>query len=391
MDGKRCDLGISLYPDFYSQEELKQRLDFAHSLGYKRVFTSIQLGDLGFENASEDIGDNFKFLFDYCKELNITCHVDINDVMLNRIGATPDNLEAVAKLNIPVIRLDGGFTFEEIATMTTNPHGIIIEDNLSNFCVLEERLETVKRIGNFDQYYACHNFFPRNDTGIGIEDAVKYSRMFNAYGCKTGVFIGSLYSKNDLNAVGSSVMTVEAHRYLPSAIQVSDLLSYNTFDYILFGDSDPRSDELIEVSKANHLVCDVISEEQVKMMHPREYDLIKNKRVIDVPVFFDGIDEKTIQTLKSIVFFSRVDIASYVIRGTYSRGVIQLDPQNTIERAKYAITIDNKSSNRYTGEMQIMLRDLPASRHVNVVGYVKPYATCLLEMIHQCNVAFRLV
>ena len=65
MDGKVCELGISLYPDFYNKDELKSKLDFAKSLGYTRVFTSVQLGDLGFENTEVGITDNFRFLFDY--------------------------------------------------------------------------------------------------------------------------------------------------------------------------------------------------------------------------------------------------------------------------------------------------------------------------------------
>ena len=292
MVGKVCELGISLYPDFYNKEELKSKLDFAKSLGYTRVFTSVQLGDLGFENTEVGITDNFRFLFDYAKEHNIVVHVDINDTMLKHIGASPDNLKSVYELNIPVLRLDGGFNFDEIAAMTNNPYGIIIEDNLSNYSVLKGHLETIKEKGNLNQYYGCHNFFPRNDTGLILEDALNASRLFNEYGCKNGIFIGSLYSKNDLNSNGSSVMSIEAHRYLPSEIQASHLLEYNTFDYILFGDSDPREDELIAVSKVNNFVSDVITDLQVKMMHPVEYNNIKNKRVIDIPVFFDGLDQK---------------------------------------------------------------------------------------------------
>ena len=39
------------YPDFDDIETIKQQLDFISELGYTDIFTSIQLGDLGFENA----------------------------------------------------------------------------------------------------------------------------------------------------------------------------------------------------------------------------------------------------------------------------------------------------------------------------------------------------
>ena len=139
------------------------------------------------------------------------------------------------------------------------------------------------------------------------------------------------------------------------------------------------------------MVSDLISDAQIKMMHPVEYDVIKNKRVIDIPVYFDGLDQKSIDILNTIIFISRDDRADFVIRGTYSRKILMIEPNLTIERKKYAITIDNVLSNRYSGEMQIMLKDLPAQRNINVVGYIKPYATILLDKIHSCDVAFRLV
>lgn len=390
MDGKKTELGISLYPDFYSIEELKEKLDFAKSLGYKRIFTSIQLGDLGFENTSDEIDDKFMFLFQYAKDNHMLCHVDINDTMLYKLGADIHNLKPIYDMNIPIIRLDGGFSYDEIAILTNNPYGIMIEENLSSLCEIKDRIQVVQEKGNIKNYCGCHNFFPRNDTGLSLDNALKAAQLFQDYHCASGIFIGSLYSKNDLNAQGQSVPTIEDHRYLPSHIQVKELLEYELFDYIIFGDSDPRKDELIEVSQSCQYVQDVIKPWQKEMLHPTEMELMKNMRVIEIPVYWNIEDEEVIQKLEDIVFVSRQDAAEYVIRGTQSREIISLDPDLIIKRTQYSITIDNCLSNRYSGELQIMLDDLPPAHNVNVVGMVRPYAIRLLKQIHTGQLAFQL-
>ena len=75
------EIGISVYPDFDDLETIKKTLDTAKELGYKDIFTSIELGDLGFENTTIGINDKFQFLFEYCHQLDLEIHVDINDRM----------------------------------------------------------------------------------------------------------------------------------------------------------------------------------------------------------------------------------------------------------------------------------------------------------------------
>ena len=60
-------IGISIYPDFDDIDTIKQQMDFISELGYTDIFTSIQLGDLGFENAGIGLSDAFIYLFNYCQ------------------------------------------------------------------------------------------------------------------------------------------------------------------------------------------------------------------------------------------------------------------------------------------------------------------------------------
>ncbi len=390
MVGNKVEFGVSIYPDFCQQDVIKEKVDEAKSLGYKRIFTSIQLGDLGFENTSESIDENFNYLFDYAATQNMICHVDINDTMLYKMGCSVDNLEPIYIKRIPVIRIDGGFTLEEISKLTMNPYGIIIEENLSSFNEIKKRIDYVYNYGNIKQYCGCHNFFPRNDTGLSLENAIKAAEIFQSYGCEAGIFIGSLLSKNELNSQGHGVPTLEKHRYIPSHIQAMELFASDAFDYIIFGDSQPHKRELVEVMNHCQYVKDVITDEQKNGMHKTEYEYLKELKVIDIPVYFEGLTHEEIKIIEGMVYVSRQDISENVIRGTQLRGILSLEPNMVIERKRGCVTVDNILSNRYTSELQICLNTLSPSSNVNVVGYVKPFAEDLLKYVHGAKVAYRL-
>lgn len=386
MDGK-IKLGISVYPDFMSIEMMEERLINAKNLGYSIVFTSIQLQDLGFENTQEEIGDNFKYLFDKAYELGMECHVDINDVMLHKIGASIHDLKAIKDLHIPVIRIDGGFSAEEIAILTNNKEGIIIEENLSNFKQLKNNYELVKAKGNMHQYWGCHNFFPLDGTGISMEDAIAAAKKFKLNGNKTGIFIASQYSKPDLNAVGHGIPTVEDHRYLPAYIQAEEIIASKAFDYVIFGDSDPRYEELVEVAKYNNLVKEVID----LMQNDEEIIALKEMPCIDIPCYFEKIGEENIKKLQNMLLLARDDKAKNMIRATQTRGKFYFLPKKNLVRERYMVMMQNGEANRYSGELHIMLDALPAVKYANYIGYIKPYAWRLLKYIHDGQIAFRLI
>ncbi|MCI5774596.1 MAG: MupG family TIM beta-alpha barrel fold protein [Erysipelotrichaceae bacterium] len=386
MDGK-IKLGVSIYPDFMTISQMEERLVNAKKLGYSIIFTSIQLQDLGFENTQEEIGDNFRYLFDRASELGLECHVDINDVMLEKIGASIHDLNAVKELNIPVIRIDGGFNADELAVLTNNKEGIIIEENLSNYKQLKKNYATVEAKGNMKQYCGCHNFFPLNGTGISMEEAIEVAKEFKRNGNKTGIFIASQYSAPDLNAVGHGVPTVEKHRYLPSYVQVQEIIASKAFDYVIFGDSDPSYQELLEVAKHNNLVQDVLKQAQ----DDQEILNIQDMPCIDIPCYFEKIGEDNIKKLESMVLLARDDKAQKMIRATQTRGKFYFLPNMNIACEKYMIMMQNGEANRYSGEIHIMLDELPPARYTNCIGYVKPYAQCLLKYVHDGKVAFRLV
>lgn len=363
-------IGISLYLDYYSLQDCKKMIDNATVLGYKDIFTSLNFEEYTFPGKRNTSKQDMLDLIAYADNKGMKFHADITRNLLYKVGGTVDDLSYFKQLHIPVIRLDGGFTIEEIVTLTKNPLGIIIEDNLSNYDLALQALEAVVKDGNPLQYSGCLNFFPRNYTGLDLKEAIAIGKKFQEKGCLSGAFIGSLYSPTQMNDTGVGTPSIEAHRFLPSYIQMYELLCCNAFDFILFGDTCPTQQELQEV--ANAFAC-----------YKQGY--------IELPCYFENIDKDTLNKIKSCTMLSRVDHSALVIRAMETRGIL-LEPYNTVEKQKYAITIDNTLSYRYAGELQIVLADkLPAERNVNVIGMVKPYATRLLDYIHNDSIKFKLI
>ena len=364
---RKVEIGLSVYPDFYDFETIKKQLVLASSLGYTRVFTSIQLGVLGFENTSDTLSDGFIKLFELTRELGMKVHADLNLEVFNQVGADVDNVKPIVDMNIDVIRLDGGFGIDEIVRLTNNPFGLVIEDNTSNDAHLIETIETINERGNIKNYRACHNFYPRNETGLDFDDAVYTADLLNDFGVGNGVFITSQSSPSDLNQSGDGVPTIEEHRYCPPHIAFSELRNTGVFDVIVFGDRMPDYDSLKAVSDAAK--CDYV----------------------EIEAWLDkDLDEKQRKVLTETILWSRPDQPRLLLRATQTRKRVEVPVKNTIARPYLSITLDNVRSNRYEAEVQITLEDLSPSAVANVVGMVKPTCKRLLNQVKYKQYPFKI-
>ncbi len=373
MGGKR--IGLSVYLDFMSFDLIKQQLINASKLGYTDVFTSLQLHNLGFEHTKSIDETMYKALFKQCLQLGMQCHVDVNKEVFIAMGATIDNLAIFKEWGIPIIRLDGGFSDDEVVSLTHNPFNIMIEDNLSNAFELQDRLKKVSTQGNKTNYSGCHNFFPHIDTGLSLEFVFKTTQLFKSYNLQTGIFISSLHSSNDLYNQNKGVPTIEHHRYLPSYIQLLELVALDCFDFIMFGDSSPSDEELRSVAS----------------VFKASYQFV-DKVCLTIPVSFEqGLRTDQLEYLMQTIHQNRCDQPELVIRSTITREQIMVSSNLPIHRPLGAITVDHQGCGRYAGELQIALKDLPPNASTTVIGYVKPYAKHLLKYLKEAHVVFKLV
>lgn len=153
--------------------------------------------------------------------------------------------------------------------------------------------------------------------------------------------------------------TLEKHRSLDPYVSAKELFALGT-DNVIFGDSIPSNDELKRVGSINEDVLEL--NVCLNICDP-----------IEKKIILDNIHE------------NRPDCAEDVIRSTNSRvdlnnaGIIY--PHHNVPRTIGCITIDNKDYLRYSGELQICKKALPADDRVNVVGNVCNHDLILLKYI----------
>ncbi|MCF6459853.1 MupG family TIM beta-alpha barrel fold protein [Clostridium sp. Cult3] len=334
-------IGISAYAGLEIDiEEILKYIEEAHHMGIDLLFTSAHIPEVG-----ESFEDDFERILNLCNELGITTIVDISKDYFESLDLN--------RYKIDYIRLDFGFTLEEAALMTKE-QGYGISVNATTFD--EEQIEEfIKYGGRLDKINACHNFYPRRDTGISEELFIEKNRIFKEYGIKTMAFIPTNYKRR--GPVYEGLPTLEEHRDMNPIVSAQHLLMLGV-DFIVVGDAMASIDELQVLSSI---------EEDVTLL-PVELK--------------DNISEVELSLLRQ-VHTNRVDPGEYAIRSQESRlikeGIIPPN-NNNIMRKKYSITIDNEGYNRYEGELQILKKDLNADPRVNIVadGYE---ARILIELL----------
>lgn len=345
--------GISIFTGMkYTLEENIAYIKKSKELGFTNIFTSLHIPEANYERAVEE----FKAIAIIADKLGMNIIADISPKAFTFLGADMNNLKAIKDMGIYGVRVDFGFSPEEISDFSNNKWGLKIEINAST---VTERFfnELEKYSPNYEMLQACHNYYPRLNTGISMETFNKKNKMLSERNMKIAAFIPSLVNKR--GPIFEGLPTLEKHRSLDPYISAKELFALD-MENVIFGDSIPSDDELRRVGDIDEDVLEL----KIKL---------NNCSILEKKIIFNGIHE------------NRSDSAEDVIRSTNSRvGLHQGDiiyPQNNILRTIGSITIDNKDYLRYSGELQILRKVLQADNRVNVVGNVCPDDLILLNYI----------
>jgi hypothetical protein len=322
-------IGISVYAGMEIDiEEILEYIEEAHNIGINLLFTSAHIPEVG-----EKFEEDFERILNLCNELGITTIVDISKDYFERLD--------LKRYKIDYIRLDYGFTLKEAALMTKE-HGYGISVNATTFD--EEQIERfIEYGGKLDKINACHNFYPRKDTGISEELFIEKNRIFKEYGIKTMAFISTQYRRR--GPVYEGLPTLEMHRDINPIVSAQHLLKLGA-DFIVVGDAMASIEELKTLSSIK-------------------------KDVTLLPIKLKDDISAVELSLLNHIHTNRIDPGECTIRSQESRLIKEgsiLPNNNNMPRRKYSITIDNEEYNRYEGELQILKKDLNPDPRVNVVA-----------------------
>lgn len=370
-------LGISVYPDKSSRDEVYAYMEKAAKLGYSRIFTCFLSIP---EDQRETYLVEFKEFMAKAHELGFEVAADTNPEVFNLIGATPDNLKPFADLGLDIIRMDGNFGTQGDIQLTRNQYGIKIEFNASMDMGVEL---LINKGGNKDQMTMCHNFFPERYSGLDFDLFMEYNAYWKELNLHTAAFVSS----NNENTIGPwqvfcGLPTVEIMRGLPIDLQARYLFATGDVDDILIGNYPASDEELEALSKVNLQAIELrvneaegISDNEKEIMY--EY-----------APHWDRYDHSTFMLRSSMprVWFKEkksvqdASIASGMERKIDSQSIPYRDPgKKVFTRGDILVVNDNLA--HYRGELEIVLTEIPNDGERNLVATIKPEELMLLDFI----------
>lgn len=349
-------LGISIYQEKSTEQDILDYIDKAAQHGFSRVFSCL----LSVEESKEEIVRKFKSTNEHARLRGFEIIVDVSPKVFKNLGISYNDLSFFEEIGADGLRLDAGFTGLEESLMTFNPQGLKIEINMSNNT---HYIDTIMDyMPNKEKLTGCHNFYPHNFSGLSFEHFIKCTENFTKYGLRTAAFITS-QRKGTFGPwpVTDGLPTLELHRNLPIAVQAKHLIAMGNINDIIISNCYPTDEEL----------------ESIGLMRK------------DMVTFDIQLNYNTPEIERKILFeethFHRGDISDNFLRSTQSRVKYKghhfpvFNASEVIKRGD--IIIESSEYGHYAGELQIALNDMMNSGKSNVVGRIREEEIFLLDYL----------
>lgn len=348
---------ISIYPRELNKEyELKCEyyVKLASTFGFNKLFTSIHLPEI---DLSKQI-DTFLFLNNLACKYDFELIVDVAGNSLINILETKELLDKVLTVKPFVMRLDCNYDLDTVVKFVSkiDIKGFMI--NASTFNEIDA-IKQVEQLRNINKnVLACHNFYPRKQTGLDEDFALKQDSIFKKLDVDIYYCLPSI--RNLRGPLYEGLPTIEEHRNKDMHYCALELIHKYQCDNILFSDEFYLEDEF------------------------KAFNDVENIGIISIKVHLlsDKYDKIVLQ---EHVF--RYDSNSSFLRSLSSRKMAEfsdkISKENCNARIRGAITIDNELYLRYSGELQVVLKDNDADEKVNVVGYIEEDELRKLEYYRQ--------
>lgn len=347
-------LGISIYLENSNVEETMEYITLANKYGFSRIFTCLISAD---NNAA--FLKNFIKVISYAKSLNMEVIADVSPDVLKALDITWKDLAKFKEMGLSGIRLDLGFSGMEESFMSFDNSDLLIELNMSNGNrYLENILSYYPKKENI---IGCHNFYPHPYTGLSRKHFLQTSKQFKELGIRTAAFVSSHSASFGPWPISEGLPTLEEHRNLPIEVQAKDLFNTNLIDDVIIGNCFASEAELKALSEVNKYKL------ELSVIPLIELPEIEQAILFDEP------------------HFNRGDISEYLIRSTQSRVKYKdyefnlMNPKERIEKGD--IIIESKEYKRYSGELQLTLKEMNNSGKSSIVAKVVSDELFLLDKI----------
>ncbi len=373
-------LGVSLYPEQETAEQIENYLQLAQKYGFTKVFTSL----FSVEASNEEIIRYFRNLCDVAHRYGMEVYGDCNARFFMQIGASPEDLSVFKNMGLDVLRLDLMFNDERDVAIVNNDQGLGVQLNAS-------LVPAVKRIiemgGDKSRIIGSYNFYPLRNTGAGSEDVLETNRFFKSNGMKTQIFISSnVKGAHGPWPVSDGLPTIEADRDMPVDLQVRHVYALGC-DEILFGNAFASEKELKAVSDMLKEIY--VYAEDRPFYFPGIRDQIPIGDIERLPVTIETVDDLADSEKELLFVFNKHNVSEYthtIIRSRWGRFDFRFTPIPPRPCSKDYfgpgdVVILNDNINRYKGEVHIVKTRIRNDGTLNYAGRIREEEMFLLDYL----------
>ena len=354
---------IAIYPSVQWRQQTvlwSDYLEKAGKYGFREVFSSIHLPEL----ALKDQGEMLEELARTANHLGMELTVDIGGGEIGQLLADSQMCARVRSAGIGLLRLDYGFCTEQAGALYNRLgiKGFVVNASIYD----REEAEAVKKnltaIDSRLELRACHNFYPRPETGLDREFFNEQNRIFAELGLITYACIpGKSYPRPPL---GLGLPTLEQHRGMNLEQVCVDLVCSPGIGGVMAADEFFNETELACVARA------------------------VNREALTLQIRLEtGVGQVERELILGTSHHIRYDSNRQVLRSRTSREMSRIGakvaPGLTGERRRGMVTVDNERYGRYSSEVQILLADLEADSRVNCCGQISEEDMWKLDFYRQ--------
>ena len=179
--------GISLYPGLdNTPDENLALLERAAQAGIRRVFTSLHIPETDVAALKQEIGS----LLRAARRHHMEVISDVSPATCQLLDLPEFTPTSFRMLGITTLRLDYGFSAEEMARLTHRFPEMRFQLNAST--ITNRILKDLQDAGtDFSHIDALHNFYPRRGTGLSEPVLVHANILLHRYGIRVGAFVAS--------------------------------------------------------------------------------------------------------------------------------------------------------------------------------------------------------
>lgn len=375
-------LGVSVYPEQETLEQIDNYLKLASSHGFTKVFTSM----FSVPGTKEEVMSYFRNFTGIAHKYGMKVSGDCNTFFLEKIGASETDLTPFVEMGIDIIRMDLCYGDDRDVTLINNPFGIGVEMSAAFVKPIDSAIAHGANTGNL---VCCHNFYPERYTGADLPSTNDVNNHWKEKGIKVAMFISSnVEGAHGPWPIQDGLPTLEDHRWITSDKQLKHLIAMGNCDEVLFGNAFSSKEEFEAIEKVMKEAFYTVPEFDGgtdDAFGPLSHFLPKGE-ITRVPFSINMVDGVT--DLEKEVLYFPLHMAGeylyYMVRSRITRMTHKKHdfPYRPCDRDMFHrgdVVVVNDNCRHYHGEVQIVLKDMKNDGQRNLIGTIPEDEMVLLD------------